>query len=397
MSLFRPNRIVNPEVLSKLDRANFLAFVEPHIGHFAHWKVALPTLDPDEKYDFPALAAFLLDTTKNHPVSLIDTLFYVDPLCIDEAHDELVEELEELGHTPPEGAKYSTADWVIFAWRVDPDVVVRLFPRYSQRPGRSVQHYPAKHDELPPIQLVNLPAAEAACSGWFKKKRRGAGTTIRHALEKDGTHSFVIRHGEPFARIGIMEANEPAAVGHPESYDLVQVQLNPPCLLVVAKRPAIQRYYRTLFGDYLFGDADAFMGKAPYTLDPLRGSARHVCEDCLVPGLTSVALTELHYNFGGVNEERLIRRGKNLAVRYGPDGQPSERILPNAAPTFCRLALKLKNVEALIYLDVKPPYTARPSRPCSTEIINAFLSKAEIMNGVPENAHQPAPEPVGAP
>lgn len=395
MSAVKPTRIANPEVLRQVDPANFRAFAQPFVDHFDRHGISLPPIDRNADYDYERLASFLLNTSNNHPPELIDALFYVNPLCDDEAQDELTQELEDAGFEPPADMKMSAADWTLFAWRVAPEIVVRLFPRYSQRAGRSVQCFRARGDILPPIALDKLSDLDADCKRWFTKKRRGENTSLRHFPEKDGSHSFIVRHGTTFARVGLMEADRPAASGHPETYDLIQVHTNPPCLLVVAKGQTIQRYYRSVFGEHLFGDVNAFAGDATYTLDPLRESAVHVSENCLVPGLLAVSVTELSYNFGGINEERTVYRAKNLAYRYDDDGRPQERKLPRSAPGFAKLALRLQGVEGLVYLDIKPPCTARPSRLCDGDIIDAFLLKAGIKNGIPENA--PSSELVVAP
>lgn len=397
MSAFKPTRIVNVEVLQQLDRANFLAFAEPFRGHFERWAMPLPSLNPDDGYDFHALMVFLQNTDNGHPPELLDALHFLNPFCAEDANDELVAELDSLKLIPAGGNAYSAADWAIFAWRAAPEVIVRFFPRFALRPGHSVHSFRARSGTNPSLSLAKLADLEGELRRWFNHKKRGDGTTVRHFVEKDESHTFVVRHGETFARFNVMESEKSASVGHPATFVVVQLNLNPLVLRVVSKSAAVQQFCRVKFGEFLFEDPELFDGPATYTLAPLRQSALHISRDCLVPGLVSVAVTELHYVFGGLNEERMILRGKNLAYRFDDDGIAQERTLPKCAPTFARFALQLQGSDDLVYVDVKPPNGARPSRRCDGAIIAAFLAKAEIMIGVPEDAPEPVPELVGAP
>jgi hypothetical protein len=89
-------------------------------------------------------------------------------------------------------------------------------------------------------------------------------------------------------------------------YDVIHNELR-----VNAQNLPDLRQYRALFGLHLFGDAEKFVFVEKYTLEPLKnGPPSLVCQD--VPGMESVCLTEVEYEWGGGFDHVEIHRGTNV-------------------------------------------------------------------------------------
>lgn len=396
MSVFKPNKILNGEILKQLDRENLIGLIEEDRDRIEAAYLAFPSPDPNDDYNFNRLAWFYLDPSNGIPAKLADAFSFIDPLTQGAAVDEIQDELLDAKIFPPETAKFSDADWAVFAYRKQPSIVLRLFPRYASRGSPACQRFRASTAKLPPINLDAVPKLTEKLTEFFKAKKLGDKCTVEIFAEKDGSRTAIVKHGEAFCRIGMIEDDQPAALGHPERFDIIHIGANPAELAVFAKRRSIQEAYRVLFGEHLFGDDELFVGTATYTLAPLGEDALAVCNDKLIPGLTSVAITELHYKFGGFNEEETILRGKNVLYRYDADGRATPRILPRRAPCRVKFSLQIEGIEDPLILEIKPPYTARPSRLCDSDVPEKWLVNAGIDIGIPEDAPAEKPELVGA-
>ena len=85
-----------------------------------------------------------------------------------------------------------------------PEIAWRAFDRHALRVKRSMASFLA--DETKPFHeptKERLRKLEGAMAPWFEDSNRSNACRI-HAMHDDGLWAFVIRHGDPIARIGII-------------------------------------------------------------------------------------------------------------------------------------------------------------------------------------------------
>jgi hypothetical protein len=407
MPAFRPNRIAAPEVLKRLSRVNLLRLLRPFHEHFKDLRLPPAERDQDEPshYSFPHLAAALLDTAEPPPHELAKALFFIHHCATEEAEEHIETELRKkaedentaAGKAPdvdhdrylPSG-KATPEDLALHAWLIDHDILEGIYPILKTTDPKSAMTYPAKKPKIPAPKLDRLDALIANFDQWYhKKKRRCEGTTIKHRQDDDGSHHFVIKRPDSYARLGVMGKAEAEDFGFPERFDLVIIRRDPAEMVVVAKPKGVREKYRQDFADYLYNDSNLFEGVDKYTLAPLAEPLSVDFEPVRRPGYTldEIKLVLTHHTFGP----------KQSVTRQDPDiiaGMSREKgRIPHlrSAPKRAKFSLIFdgdvdkKGVPRPVFLELDPPHTCRYSRHCDTEAVDAWLQREKF---IVERAHE---------
>ena len=401
MPAFRPNRIAAPEVLKRLSRNNLLRLLTPFHDHLKG--VSLPPLDAglddSTEYSFPHLAAALMDTAEPPPQKLAEALFFIHHCASEEAEEHIdaalrkkAEDENVSAHRPPDdnvdrylpGDKSTPEDLALHAWLIDPNILEGIYPVLKMADPRSSMTYPAKKSKIDPPRHEHLDALAANLDHWYhKKKRRCVGTTIKHHLDDDGSHHFVIKRPDSYARMGVMGKVEAEDFGFPERFDLVIIRRDPAEMVVVAKPKGVREKYRQDFADYLYGDINLFEGVDKYTLAPLADPLSVDFEPVRSPqhSLTEIKLVLTHHTFGP----------KQSLTRQDPDiiaGMTKEKgKIPHLkyAPKRAKFALSFENdvdrngSPRPVFLELDPPHTCRYSRHCDTDAVDAWLEREKFI------------------
>ena len=393
MPAFRPNRIAAPEVLKRLSRNNLLRLLTPFRDHLKGVSLPPPDtgLDDSTEYSFPHLAAALMDTAEPPPQKLAEALFFIHHCATDEAEEHLEsalrkkaeDENKSLGMPPDDDLdrhlprdKSTPEDLALHAWLLDHEILESVYPLLKMADPKSAMNYPARTAKIGAPKLDRLDALTSCLDQWYhKKKRRCEGTTIKHHLDDEGVHHFVIKRPDSYARLGVMGKPDPEDFGFPERFDLVMIRRDPAEMIVVARPKGVREKYRQDFADFLYGDANLFEGVDKYTLKPLDSPL--TINFTGRPGtiLSEVKLVLTHHSFG----PRRSVTHQDPDLIDGLSREKGKIHLPKMAPKRAKFALFFdgdvdkKGAPRAVFLEIEPPHTCRYSRHCDTDAVDAWL------------------------
>jgi len=130
---------------------------------------------------------------------------------------------------------------------------------------------------------------------------------------KDDFVCFLVRHGEPFTREGIIKEGESSSLFYrPEKFDVIVYNPATGEIRMNARTKGEKELYRTMFGLHFFGDKEFFEGKSKFTLEPLRddGEDSLLRED--VDGIDWVKLKEIQIAWEGTYHEVEIKKSEDV-------------------------------------------------------------------------------------
>lgn len=341
MATFTLRRFTNPATLKSIRKDNLLALLGRYDSYFASRGVSLVPAaatvlrvaepraayggvvhtEPSEDLDYEGIARVLMTPDETTPRELVDDLFFVDEMATIEGMDALREEIEKLPAVKRDkidlGPDPTPADVAVVVRLRAPDILESKHAESLLVSKRSFQYFqPANGKRLPFGKPTNkqLRALEAVFDDAFENMKRGRSTKI-YVFERPDEVWMLVRHCDPCKREGALEAAGSSSVYYrPEVFDVIRYDHRTGELSVNAGScKKIYDLYREKIGLHLFGDPLYFpAGKAKFTLDPLRadGEDSLVCVD--VDGMESVVLREIHYYWGGPENEVEIRKASNV-------------------------------------------------------------------------------------
>jgi len=376
MSTLNPRRFANVATLRKVHQDRLMSLLVPHEEYLSGRAV-----DFDNKgIDYPGLVGVLLKPDEKFPLELADALHHINELATEDGMDDLLEAADAKGLDLDLDDDPTPADVALSAWLVDQDLVERaLAEQFLTRP-RSFEY--AVGSGEPPVS-VTVPDADAlavmekALDEYFDKKKRGRHSRVFVYPKEDGIW-FLVRHGEPMDRRGVIKDGESEAVFfRPEKYDVVVYDQALDELRVNARNKGEKELYRKQIGQHMFGDEGYFADAARYTLDPLieDGVDALVCSD--VPGLEYVLLKEVHYFRGGAQKEVEIRKAKDLFAAYAEKDRP----LPGGRMMKASFEVRFSDAKASRTLAVRLPRTAQYTRDDDSACLDTWLIKRGFVNG----------------
>jgi hypothetical protein len=345
MPAIKPPKFGRPELLRKLKPASRSTLLNPFRDYFCERGCPLPAIF-DDAADYEAISLVLMSPDEHSPSALIETLemleLLADPQCIfdfEQSAYDVVARLRE----PDDSA----GDLAIKLLREAPDVAWQVFDRRALAMPRSLTSYISSKPMREPTP-ARLAALERLMAPWFESNGRSEVCRVRAHRHAEGW-SFVIRHGDPITRIGIIgESGQSAsALFRPERLDIAFYSATTREWRVSGIGGKLQRLYQQAFGRELHGDAAAVTRSSRYTLEPLRGG-RDALAANNVPAIQVASLKQLTFRLGAC--PITLGPGDVFAAIEGM-GVTLTDITELHEATF---ALKLSHRRALVHVRVRP-------------------------------------------
>jgi len=372
---YNVRRFADPDALKRMQKQYLLTLLQPHVGYFADRGLVLPSTDGAE-INYQALADILLNPDEGMPQPLVDALYYVNEMATTEGMDKLLSAAAGNGIELDAGAEMTPADVAVQVWLKDRGLFERQHAEQFLLRPRSFESF--QSSELPGQEIQpspeSLAALESDLDDWFETKKRGRGSRV-FAYPRDGEVWFLVRHGQPFKREGILKGKESSSVYYrPEKHDVVVYNQALGELRVNAESKGEKDLYRAKFGLHLFGGENYFPDTAKYTLEPLRhdGEAALVCND--VDGMEWAKLTEIRYYWGGAEGEIEVRQATDFfAALRRRNGQ----IPGGTRPRIVRATFKVKFADSKTPRSVciRPSNIAEYTRDDDGALVEQWLTK----------------------
>jgi len=376
MSALNFRRFANVGTLKKVHIDYLVDLLEQTGGSYVTDRVKL--VRDEEEFDYEKLVELLLTPEDGFPVKLADALHHINEMSTAEAMNDLLEAAEENELELDVGDDPTPADVALQIWLADKDLLEeahaeqQLFLR-----ARSFEYSLGKAKGptsfTPPTTAVRK-ALEAALDAWFVKRKRGPHSRVFVFPDaKEDEVWFLVRHGEPMDRRGIIKGGESAvSLERPEKYDVVVYNTKRDELRINAASKGEKALYVMEFGRHLFGDKDYFSSDGKYTLEPLRDLREEALECDDVPGLEWVRLKEIHYYRGGSQKEIEVRKAQDYFASLRDQG----RSMPPKAPIIrAKFEVKFDNAKTTRVVAVTPPNRAQYTRDEDSVAVEVWLEE----------------------
>jgi hypothetical protein len=389
MSTLNPRRFASVGTLKKVHINYLVDLLEQTGGDFVSSRVEL--VRDDDAFDYKGLSALLLTPQDGFPVPLADALHHINEMATPEGMDKLLEAADDHDMELDLGDEPTPADVALQIWLLDSDVLEEVHAeQYRTMRARSFECSIGKVKGptafTPPSTAVRE-AVEAALDNWFVKKKRGRHSRV-FVFPKDDKVWFLVRHGEPMDRRGIIKEGESTiSFVRPEKYDVVIYDAQRDELRINAASKGEKALYILEFGRHLFGDKDYFEANGKYSLEPLRelGEDSLACED--IPGMDWVRLKEIHYWRGGSEKEIEIRKAQDYFAAL----TKNNRTMPPKAPIFrAKFEVKFTNGKNTRTVAVTTPNRAQYTRDEDSVAVELWLERRGFsLNGAVDDLEEP--------
>lgn len=327
MAIHKPRNFCSVSVLQSIERGRLRQFLSHHPNDIVPDRVPMPPSNPEEEYDFGALAGALIDPGMNTPVELIHALYHLDEMSEDRFFDDLHDLAESAGLGAQIGPDPTVADLALLIWLNDRERILRKHAEVSILKSRTFEYFRTRIRPVPDFTMppeARLQRMRNTLSSYFEFKKRGADCDVG-LFERDGYVWISIGHGLPARR-------EPARVNGCRSsaffrpdqcdvmiYDKVRGEIG---IHAASKRE--KELYRTELGRCLFNDPEIFHAIPKYTLRPLQtdGVNSLACDDVGDGSMEWIRLKEVHIYRGGDYNEIEIRKAEDVleAIEAGMPG-----------------------------------------------------------------------------
>jgi len=371
LATYNLRRFSQPDGLKAIKADHLLALLTPHRNFFANREITLSTNGAD--LDYGALVKVFMSPDTDTPKALVDALYHIHEMATPEGMDELLHEAENNNIHLDDDPDHSPADVAVQVWLQNKDLLERKHAeQYLTRP-RSFEYF---QTEASPVPDFNHPSTETLTAlqndmdDWFEKKKRGRGSKV-FLYPKNNEVWFLVRHGEPFKREGSLEEGQSSSVFYrPEKHDVLVYEKSTGELRINAKSKGEKDLYRKKFGLHLFGNEDFFPGTGKYTLEPLKtdGADSLVCTD--IEGMGKVILKEIHFYWGGAENEREIRKADNIFAAYQARGRS---IPANARITKASFQVEFTDSKTPRTVTIRPSNIAQYARDDDSTILEKWL------------------------
>lgn len=271
MPKVKPPKFARPGLLRKLKPSSLLDLFNPYRSYLTSRAFDLPTSN-EATFDIEGLGLVLATSIETTPAQMLEELEMLEILSerqslfdFEDHHCELVKRLRTDGD--------SDADIALKILRQEPDAAWEAFDKRAIKVRRVMTSYRTTNAVLPPTR-DRLAKLERLMAPWFESNDRSEVCHVR-ALREDGAWSFVIRHGDPLARLGVItdSGESSSALLRPERLDIAFYSERTGEWQMSGIGKQLQELYRKSFGKILHGTPDALIRSSRYTLDPLRKGA----------------------------------------------------------------------------------------------------------------------------
>lgn len=330
-------------------------------------------LRPGEELDYDELARVLMEPTDAVPPAMIDALYHIDEMSTDEGMNDLIEdagnaglELESVGA----GDNSSPADVAVEVWLKDKELLLRAHAKRQLATPRSFEYFQAANAHTAKC-LEPTPAKKAALERdldeWFVQKNKGPGTRV-FIFPSDGETWFLVCHGGPLSREGVLEKGKPSTVlFRPEQFDTLVYDEHLDEMRVKACGVGEKKLFLQRFGFHFFGDEGYFPSSAKFTGEPLRERGKDALACDSFDEMEGVTLTEIQYRFGG-----------GLSVTYKSkdllsDGPGAHKIYANAQIAAFKFKVKFVDSKTPRTVAIRPPNISSFARDEDAGVIDRWL------------------------
>jgi len=325
MATFTLRRFSTPEALKAIHDTRLLELLGRHADYFKRRGVDLASFN-GSGIDYKGIVSVLMSPDESTPKALVDDLYFVHEMATQEGMDSLLAAIAELPEDEQDDIDFpdgvTPGDLAVLVRLKAPELLERKHAECFLTSRRSFEYFQTdrkqpKRFKMPDRKTVEQ--LEGALADRFAEMKRGRSAKV-FIFPKDDEVWFLVRRGDTCRREGAIEASGSSSVYYrPECYDVMKYDLVAADLSINAGgNKKICTLYREKIGLHVFGDASYFPGKSKYTLEPLRadGEASLVCSD--IDGIDWIRLKELHYYWGGAENEVEVRKATDIfAVRRG--------------------------------------------------------------------------------
>jgi len=377
MGSYRLRHFTNLDVLRAIEPSRLIRFLEPFRSFFAARGYALPPANAagEVRIDYPQLVNIFLAPKDDSPRELLDALFLVDEMSTPEGMDELMEASGRERIVLDQGDDHSPADIAVQVWLRSREILERKHAQQFLLKPRTFEYYQAQHAELPLCGELSASVRqmiERDLDDWFESKKRGRGTRVFDFPDEQKV-GFLVRHGEPFKREESLTNTAVSSVCYrPLKYDVVIYDRQLGELRINASSVRVKALYREVLGKYLFGDRDCFPGTVKYTLQPLRelGAEALACED--IEGLESIALTEIHWSWGGVFGHSETHKATDVLAALGEKFRRLPELTRLIKAVF---RVKFTDSKTPRSVKIRPGNIAEYTRDSDAELVEQWLAR----------------------
>ncbi len=399
MSTFNPRTFTTPGIFESIKSDLLVRFFGPYRNYFDEIGVTIPAEQQHETFEHRRVIEALTEpNTPPPPPPLVEAMCIIDDLANEHGADALERELtrENPGFRRPD--EIEDANFALVTWLENPALVERVTFRTFALEGRSYLSFKldAKYaaPARPPGDLVE--GLKEQVRARFAHVYPMESFRIRHVADDNGGR-FVIRHGGPLVREGIVSNAAPeeseTALFRRELFDIVIFAADVRELRIHARSKRDCDLYTRAFGACAFDDEDAFPDADKYTLNPLVGR-REGFECGAIAGLRRVRLTEFTIGYPGTNRESVTRRARDIfqmaAIRNA--GIPSGGMLTKA-----RFEVSVANAARPRTVAIHVPNKAQYKRDTDGEIVEQWLRATGFVLDSTVTAATPAADAAPAP
>jgi hypothetical protein len=253
-------------------------------------------------FPYQDLVSILSEPDEDTPEMLHNGLFFIDELSTPKGTDALFAKLRYEEHPIPDFL--AREDLALYTWMVDHTIVQSVHTEQAEYQRRRFETFYGRKEAWPDLSKERIVALEDALNNWFDSLKKGRGVQVMVYMRSGGAVSFHLRHGEILKRDCALKNNGMTSrvVYRPERYDFASYIPSECKLEIHADSQREMKTYQKMFGLFLFGDENFFVGNdgtKRYTLDPIRERGRDalICSD--VDGLEWTRLKELHTRIPG--------------------------------------------------------------------------------------------------
>lgn len=313
---YNPRTFTSLGLLRSIPAALLHQFFTPYRAYLESQKFEWPT-DP-ETLDHKALQETLLKPAgPMHDKGLSAATFIVHEMANDDGVSALVDAINETDPKFTKDKDVEAAVFVIQRWLLDPVLVENTNARRYARENRSFCSYRTPHQlPLRPLNNTEFAAFHSRIAERLAPFYPQESIKLYKFPEKD-SHAirFIVRHGGPLVREGIVKEDAPAesdsTVFRREVFAVIVYDPENDEVRINSNKRDTDIYTRAC-GAQFVDDEEAFPDTDKYTLDPLqlKGEGALVCAD--VAGLKKVILVELDVHLGGNRSDSIVYRSANL-------------------------------------------------------------------------------------
>lgn len=278
-----------------------MSFFLPYREYFEQRGFDLSLIREEMKSeDFNVLLRVLIDPDLDTPQRLIDALYHVNEMATQEGMEILLAAYEEAGYSFDDPDP-TPADLAVQSWIMNGKLFETTCANQYKLKPRAYRVYQSADGEggSSPLDGEVLAVFESDLNDWFERRKRGRHCKV-FPFPGDNDCCYIIRHGEPYARVSAINKGESSCVFfQPEKFDTLIYDFTSGRLRIGASSKPTRDLYRAAFGRHFFGDDGYFPEYQLFTLQPLITDGREslYCND--VPGLQQITLKRVQVRLDG--------------------------------------------------------------------------------------------------